>query len=184
MALCLLAGCQSGGGVTEWLDASTGLTLVTGKEPAAFARTDARVSRSARDYVFLGPVEVNERGAREYYLWVGIGSTIDRRYLNGELPAPTVLWLDLAGSPTEFGLEQWDQRLSRLAGRQVYDPAVTIERVLVARMTLDQLVLLARESIASIRVAADDGAMTEYFPWNSRAEWSDFVQNAGSSSGR
>ena len=178
-ALSLLGACSSGGGVIERLDSTSGLTFVSGDEVVAFARTDARLSRSARDYVYLGPVEVNERGTREYFLWVGIASTIDRNYVTEELQMPNVLLLDLAGAPVEFELQPWDEALPRLRGQRVYEPPVRVRSVLIARVTLDQLALMSREPVARVRTVVENAAPVEYFVWNSILEWPEFLRNAG-----
>ena len=39
-----------------------------------------RFSHAARDYLYLAPVEANEAGKRKHYLWVGLGTTVDRRW--------------------------------------------------------------------------------------------------------
>jgi hypothetical protein len=179
LALILVGGCQSGGSVIERLDTGSGLTFVTDPALAVYARTETRLSRSARDYIYLGPVEINERGLREYFLWVGIGSTIDRDYLAGEASVPDVLYIDLEGAPVEFELIPWDERVPRLAGSQVYDPAVKLGRVMAARVTLDQISLIADGRPDSVRVARGGGATVDYFLWGDRAEWSAFLRNAG-----
>jgi hypothetical protein len=179
LALVLAGGCQSAGPVIERLDAGSGLTFVTDPALAVYARTETRLSRSARDYIYLGPVEINERGVREYFLWVGIGSTIDRDYLAGEASVPDVLYLDLEGAPVEFELMPWDQRVPRLAASGVYDPAVKPGRIMAARVTLDQISLIADGRPDSVRVARGGGATLDYFLWGDRADWSAFLRNAG-----
>ena len=176
-----LMACSGRGGVIERLDRDSGLTYVTDpSSPLAFARTEARFSRSARDYVYLGPVEINERGTRQYYLWVGIGSTIDRAFFEVSRTTPDRLFLELEGGPTEFELRPWDELVPRLDGAAVYKPAVEPQVVLGARITLDQLALLARESIPSVRVTIDAQPTTEYALWDAGASpWPVFAGYAG-----
>jgi len=175
LALVATAACQSGGGALERLDSATGLTIVTERAPAAFARTETRLSRSARDYVYLGPVEINERGAREYLLWVGIASTIDRNYLAAETTIPDLLYIDLEGEPMEFELEPWDQRVSALAGRVIYEPAVAPARSLAARVTLDQIRRISRGQPQRIRIAKQDASTIEYVLWADFSPWQAFA---------
>jgi hypothetical protein len=161
---CIAAlGCQSNGGAIERLDSATGLTIVTERAPTAFARTETRFSRSARDYVYLGPVELNERGSREYFLWVGVGSTIDRNYLAAEATIPDLLYVDLDGEPMEFELVPWDE------------PAVAPVRGLAARVTLDQIKRISRGRPDSIRIARQGESTIEYFLWSEFTPWQSFA---------
>jgi hypothetical protein len=170
-----VAGCLSSGGTVERLDSQSGLTIVTDREPVAFARTDNRFSRSARDYLYIGPVELNERGAREYYLWVGVASTIDRNYLAGETTIPDFLYLDVAGAPMEFELKLWDERVSQLARRTIYESAVAPAVVLAARVTLDQLMLISEAKPESLRVAMRNATAIEYILWSDASRWATFA---------
>lgn len=179
LSLVFASGCQSSGSIIERLDAPSGLTIVTDPALAVYARTEPRFSRSARDYIYLGPVEVNERGRREYFLWVGIGSTIDRDFLASESSIPDILYLDLRGAPVEFELTPWDQRLPRLAGRRIYDPAVTLGRIMAARVTRDQIALVSEGRPERVRVAHTDEPTIEYFLWGDQVEWTTFLRNAG-----
>jgi hypothetical protein len=172
------------GSVIERLDPSSGLTVVTDPALAVFARTETRLSRSARDYIYLGPVEVNERGQREYYLWVGIASTIDRDFLAGASSIPDVLYIDLQGAPVEFGLAPWDQRIPRLAGSRVYDPAVSPGMIMAARVTRDQIQLISESRPESVRVARAGEPTVDYFRWGDPVGWRAFLSRAGVGEGR
>ena len=165
-----ITACQSNG-VVETLDARSGLTIVTEKAPVIYARTLSQFSRSARDYLYLGPVEINERGVREYYLWIGMASTIDRAYLVVESSEPGLMILDVPGDPLEFELGAWDERVPRLAGREIYDPAVTPARVYSARVTHDQIALIASSKPERVLMLGEQTSPTEYFLWEEGPEW-------------
>jgi hypothetical protein len=174
---CLIAtACQNRGGVIEQVDDETGLTIVTNPEPMAFARADSRLSRSARDYVFVGPVEVSDHGVRQYYLWVAVASTIDRVYLQEAMITPDIIYIDLADQPMAFRLEPWGKRLPELADTQVYEPAVKPAAVLAGRITLDQLLLLAHEDLTSLKIAEQSQPGREYFLWKEGPPWPEFAR--------
>lgn len=122
----LLAACGSRGGVLERLDADSALTIVTAQGLLAFAKADARLSRSARDYIYLGPVEINERGTRTHYLWIGVASTIDRDYLNAAAPIPAVLYVEIGGAPMEFELHRVEELLPELGEVRQFKFAVSL----------------------------------------------------------
>jgi hypothetical protein len=175
VAFALVAGCQSGGGVVETFDAGSSLTVVTDPELVVFARTQGQLSRSARDYLYLGPVEVNERGLKQYYLWVGIGSTIDRALLGAEAAGTGLLILEAGGAPMELALAAWDERVPRLAGRPIYDPVVRPSRVLAARVTRDQLALIASAGVERLQLVADETTAREYILWEQSDWWPTFI---------
>ena len=163
-ALLFLAGCQATGAASanERLDQSTGLTLTTANEVMVFARTEPRYSRSARDYIYLGPVETNRQGLREHFLWVGIATTLDRGYLAPPIDLPESLQVMVQGEPMVFDLLPWTQTVPGLAPAKVYPTSVTLQGQLGARATRDQLQLLAVAAPSSIRVRMPDGQLRAY----------------------
>jgi len=180
LALTILAACQSARltGVSERLDARAGITLVSVTKPLVFARTEGRYSRSARDYIYLGPVEVNRQGQRDYFLWVGVGTTLDRGYLAPESAIPDTLIMSVRGELMALDLLPWDQRVPGLADPVIYDPAVRVRAALGARVSRQQLALIANESLPSIRVAASDGTMRAYTRWRDGTSWDGLIAAA------
>jgi hypothetical protein len=174
--MLVLAAC-SGGAPLERLDERTGITLTTGSEALVFARTEARYSRSARDYLYLGPVETNRQGVREYYLWVGIATTLDRGFLAPPAPPPRTLYVTVGGEPIELPLRAWTE-LVPIGGREpVYATAVPVHAELAARVTLQQLALFAAEPLSSVAVAGDGAGPLTYARWRGGGGLGDFVAN-------
>ncbi len=170
-----LAGCQSfaGRSGTERLDSSTGMTIGVANQTMVFARTEARYSRSTRDYAYLAPVETNRQGLREYFLWVGIATTLDRGYLAPEMDLPTSLQVILQGEPMVFDLQPWSETVPGPTAASVYRPPVALRGQLGARVTRDQLRLLAEGAPASIRVGSSDGRTRVYEIWDEEpVNWS------------
>jgi hypothetical protein len=163
--------------VDERLDAQSGATLMTAAVPLTFARTDARYSRSGRDYLYLGPVSLNRQGLREYYLWVGIASTIDRGYLAPARPAPTLLHVIVDDELMEFELGAWEALVGTRSGSPEYPTRVSVQSQLVARVTLDQIERLARSAIRSIYVADERGQQT-FTDW-AAGDWREFLRREG-----
>jgi len=181
--LCVasLFGCHStltqrGG---ERFDRSTGMTLLTADTPMAFARTEGQYSRSARDYIYLGPVETNRQGTRDYYLWVGVATTLDRGYLVPSLESPNAIIVDLQGELMVFELKPWSERVPNLGSMPLYRTAVDAPSQLAARVSLHQLELLASETIDSLRVASPGGRTRLYRLWQDEKSWAGFFEKQG-----
>ncbi len=177
----LLAGCQGPSmlAVNEHLDTASGVTLLSADKAIVFARTESRYSRSARDYIYLGPVETNRQGKRDYYLWVGIATTLDRGFVAPLVSLPETLILDVHGELMELG--QWPERVPGLQRVEMYKPTVAIQAELVARVTLYQLDLLAAERLDSIRVTDGEGRTRRYSRWDDQAAWPGFLSAVAAS---
>ena len=174
LAASLLCGCAHDAALIERLDAS-GVTITRDAAPAVFARTDSRYSRSARDYLYLGPVETNRQGVRDYYLWVGIATTLDRGFIAPAVEIPHMLYLSVQGEPIELALHPWSEALRDGEAEPLYETAVEVGTALAARVTLHQLELFAADPLASVVTATADGDRLEYFRWDDRQDWLDFV---------
>lgn len=175
-----VAGCQGARGrVKEQLDATTGMSVTSDREAIIYAKTEARYSRSARDYVYLGPVETNHQGVREYYLWVGIGTTLDRGYLAPPLELPDTLYARVDGELMEFPLRPWEEVLTVTRRRAVYRAGVPIQTQLAARVTLYQLELLARATPPSIRLGTGGTTAQPFGRWDDKPPWRGFLARVG-----
>lgn len=156
------------------LDTHTGMTVSTASELMVYARTEARYSRAARDYVYLGPLETNRQGLREYYLWVGTATTLDRGFLAPEPQLPVAIYASVRGEPMEFALQRWSVEFSGSSALSTYTTTVELYGELVARVTLDQLRMLAQNEPESIRARLPDGSTRVFARWGDAAAWSGF----------
>jgi hypothetical protein len=176
----LLHGCASKEAlVSEHFDTVTGTTFATAGRAQVYARTDIRYSRSARDYLYLGPVETNRQGLLEYYLWVGVGTTLDRGYLAPEQAPPTALRVLVSGELMEFELKPWHDIAGMARGASLYTTPVRPSSELVARITLHQLELMAGRAPASVDIVVADGQSRAYERWDDGPAWPDFIRHAG-----
>ena len=180
LVLCVtsLIGCHGtlNQRTSEKFDRSTGMTLLTADAPMAFARTEGQYSRSARDYVYLAPVETNRQGTRDYYLWVGVATTLDRGYLAPSAETPNAIIVDLKGELMEFKLKPWSERVPNIESMRLYRTSVEVRNQLAARVTLHQLELLSGETIESLRVASADGRTRQFQLWQDTQSWGNFLR--------
>jgi hypothetical protein len=172
----LLSACASSPATQERFRQATGTTWRVAGEPMVFERTEARFSRSARDYTYLGPVALNRRGTYDYFLWIGIGSTLDRGFLAPEAVAPTSLLIFVENEPLELVVSNWDERIPALAGEIPYDPPVTIQRHLAARVTLDQITLISERGIDRLLLRSADDRSRSFTAWGEQPNWTAFLE--------
>jgi len=175
LAALALLGCQilPGQLPADRLDPRTGVTISTADGVLIFARTEGRYSRSARDYLYLGPTALNRQGLREYFLWVGVATTLDRGYLAPEHEMPATLHIALNGEPMDFDLHSWDEIAPGLSATPNYPTSVELQGQFGARITRDQLKRLEENPSASVQTITADGANKHYLLWSDNVRWSE-----------
>ena len=174
LALAVCAGCASRAPLRSQLD-ETGRTWLSADAPVALSRPAPRFSRAARDYLYLAPVEANNGGARRQYLWVALGTTVDRRWPWAAPPEAQTLLLVLDGTPLTLPLEPWDGQL----GQGLYRPPAPAYAVRRASVSLDELARIAAARSVEAQVVRADGAADAYELWSgSWSKWSAFVAGA------
>ena len=171
----LVAGCASSPDVDDRFVQATGSTWRVAGQPMVFERTEPRFSRSARDYTYVGPVALNRRGTWDYFLWIGIGSTLDRGFLAPEEIVPDSVMIFVDDEPFELSLTKWDDRVPGLAGQVPYKPPVSVEWHLAARVTLDQIALISERGIDHLLLHSADGRNRDFFEWGEQPHWATFV---------
>jgi hypothetical protein len=173
-----LGACSGPSSLLERLDERAGIVLLRAREPLVFARTEPRYSRSMRDYLYVGPVETNRQGVREYYLWIGVATTLDRGFIAPITKPPSTLYITVQGEPIELALEPWHDLVRTASVAPVYDTAVPVRAELAARVTLHQLSLLDSAHPESVAVDAEaEGAARAYRRWERSASFEDFLDN-------
>jgi hypothetical protein len=152
--------------VAESLDPVTGVTVLRGTAPIVLYHDNSGYAAHARDYVYLGPVEVNRMGSYSYYLWLGIWSTM--RYENGQSEQrdgfeSVILFVD--GEPLQLEFAGWT--LDAIGVTQpVYVKPVASAADAYYRVTIDQIRLIAEAS--DIRLRAGTAKPRSYALWESQ----------------
>jgi hypothetical protein len=140
----LIAACSSSGPlVAERLDMRTGVTVLNATRPLVFYRDSSGRAAHARDFVYLGPVEVNNMGTSSYYLWLGIWSTMrddDRFSEQRDGFESIVLYAD--GEPLPLEVAGWTPD-SIGVSEHVYVKPVASAADAYYRVTIDQVRLIA-----------------------------------------
>jgi hypothetical protein len=168
--------CSGRSALVETLDERAGMTVVRSREPLVFARTEPRYSRSARDYVYIGPLATNRQGVREHYLWVGIATTLDRGFIAPAADMPRTLYVTVNGEPMELPLRPLGELVRSSGNERFYSTPVPVRVELAARMTLQQLALIDAARPASIAVGIEgESTPRTYTRWDDDADFGAFL---------
>lgn len=159
--LLLFSGCATELPSPSRLD-SSGLTVVT--EPAAvvFANPSRTLATGARDYAYLGPVEINRMGKRQYFFWLGLASTIDQDYVQRELPDADTLVLIVNGEPMLLSLSEWQTDLDV----PPYESSAPVYAVFSAATSISQIHRIAAADFIELYLVDGDELDARYLPWD------------------
>ncbi|NCF25358.1 MAG: hypothetical protein GWP60_12550 [Gammaproteobacteria bacterium] len=158
------AGCVSTSVlIEEKLDMGTGVTVTHATAPIVLYRDNSAYAAHARDYVYLGPVQINRMGDYSYFLWLGIWSTIsdaDRSYERDGFESIT-LFAD--GEPLQLELVGWTLE-SIGVSEPVYVKPVASAADAYYRVTIDQIRLIA--NAREIELHAGTAPVKVYLMWD------------------
>jgi hypothetical protein len=164
LAMLLNTGCVTTTTlVEEKLDLGTGVTVTHATAPIMLYRDNSAYAAHARDYVYLGPVEINRMGEYSYYLWLGIWSTIsdaDRSYQRDGFESIT-LYAD--GEPLQLELVGWTLE-SIGVSEPVYIKPVASAADAYYRVTIDQIRLIA--NAREIELHTGTAPVRVYLMWD------------------
>lgn len=166
-ALTLLCGCSSSNLILpSTMDPLTAVTITYSKAPLVFYRDESGRAAHARDYVHMGPLEVNQSGTYRYYLWLGIWNTMR----DAEVDAPrdgfdsVVVFAD--GEPMPLEILGWTAAAIG-ASEDVYAKPVASAADAYYAVTVDQLRLIAEAT--DLRVQSTGSRGKSYESWDSQA---------------
>ncbi len=148
----LLSSCSSSGPLVEQkLDNVTGVTVTRSAAPVVLYRDNSAYAAHARDYVYLGPVEVNRMGNNSYYLWLGIWSTMRNEARSAQRDGFESVILYADGEPLPLEFAGWTLDAIGVS-EPVYVKPVASAADAYYRVTVDQIRLIAESSEIQLRV--------------------------------
>ena len=135
----VLTGCATPARtVSDKLDPLTSVTVTFSNSPLVVYREDPSHAAYSRNYVDLGPIEVNKSGTYKYYLWLGIWSTLQTRNLPDLRDGFESIGLIADGEPLLLDLAGWTP--AALGTREpVYPKAFASSLDAYYRVTTDQI---------------------------------------------
>ena len=164
-AALLLAAC---GGtdvlVANRLDPVMGVTVTSTTKPLVFYRDRSAQAAYAKDYVYLGPIEVNNMGQKNYFIWLGAWSSSDVADRSAQMDAFESVVVFADGEPLSLQVDGWTPESIGLSESTYVKPVASATDGYY-RVTIDQIRLMAEAR--DLEVRAGSTQPQTYFPWDS-----------------
>lgn len=167
------AGCVSGGGdkIVREVDDRTGHSFTRVREPLRLATVQPWLSRVGKDYLLVAPVVVSGTDRNGQYLWLALGTTIDRTITNAAPRQFNRIVLVVDGMPMTFDLEHWQ----KTASSEPFKVSIKLTDSFSARLTDSQLKRIAGAETLSAYVTNAEHRSPEYgLVHGSPADWLEF----------
>mgnify|MGYP001821201420 FL=1 len=164
LLLATLQGCATeSAAVRDQMDPVTSVTVSYSQTPLVFYRDVSGRAAYARDFVHLGPVEVNRSGDYRYYLWLGIWNTMEDAQLGPSRDGFESIIVFADGEPLPLEVAGWTIAAIG-ASEPVYLKPVASAADAYYAVTIDQIRLIAEA--ADVRIQAAGTRTRNYEPWD------------------
>ncbi len=173
VALVLAACGGTTPAVSGRLDPLTGVTVTSATKPLVFYRDRSAQAAYAKDYVYLGPIEVNNMGRRDYFIWLGIWGSSDSADRSSQMDDFTSIVVYADGEPLNLEVNGWTPASIGLS-EPVYVKPVASATDGYYRVTIDQIRLMAEARDLEIRTGST--RPQRYTPWDSASTTSAGMQ--------
>jgi hypothetical protein len=166
LASVVVASCAASTPVVEEkLDPLTGVTVTRSAAPLVLYRENSASAAHARDFVYMGPVLVNRMGRHDYYLWLGIWSTLRDYDAASQRDGFETIVLYADGEPFELELKGWSVDSIGVSEPVYLKPVATAADAFYA-VTQDQIRLIAEAS--DVRLRTRSSRSHRYEPWENQ----------------
>lgn len=153
--------------VNEFLDSGTGVTVTSNNTPLVLYRENPAHAAYSRNFVHIGPIEVNRTGKYQYFLWIGVWNTMqltnDAKQRDGF--ESIVLYAD--GEPLALELAGWTPEAIGTS-QSVYLKPVASAADAYYNVTVDQIRLIAEAK--DIRLRTTGASPREYQLWDNQRD--------------
>jgi hypothetical protein len=152
--LLLHACATTADSVNDALDPATGVTVTYSNTPMVLYRENPGQAAYARNYVHLGPIEVNKSGTYRYYLWLGIWNTLQVNTISEQQDDFESIVLFADGEPLLLDVIGWTPAAIETS-TPVYAKPVATALDAYYRVTADQIRLIADARDLSLRTTGE-----------------------------
>lgn len=173
VALVLAACSGTSELVSDRLDPLTGVTVTSATKPLVFYRDRSAQAAYAKDYVYLGPIEVNNMGHRDYFIWLGIWGSSDSADRSSQMNDFETVVVYADGEPLSLEVDGWTPESIGLSESAYVKPVASATDGYY-RVTIDQIRLMAEAR--DLEVRAGSTYPQHYAPWDSASDASASMQ--------
>ena len=159
--------------VSDRLDPLTGVPVTSATKPLVFYRDRSAQAAFAKDYVYLGPIEVNNMGHRNYFVWLGIWGSSDRVDRGSQMNDFESIVVYADGEPLNLEVDGWTPESIGLSESAYVKPVASATDGYY-RVTIDQIRLMAEAR--DLEVRAGSTYPQRYTPWDSASDASASMQ--------
>jgi len=159
--------------VADKLDPLTAVTVTTSTSPLILYQDNSAHAAHARDFVYVGPVQINRMGEYRYYLWLGIWSAIPDTLPSRQRDGFDSITIFADGEPFELTLGGWSAEAVG-ASESVYVKPVASAAEAYYEVTVDQIRVLAASN--DIRLLTSGPANSAFELWNGQKSAFDDLQ--------
>ena len=173
IALLLTACGGTTGLVADRLDPVMGVTVTSTTKPMVFYRDRSAQAAYAKDYVYLGPIEVNNMGQKNYFIWLGVWASSDSADRSSQMDDFESVVVFADGEPLSLEVNGWTPESIGLSEATYVKPAASATDGYY-RVTIDQIRLMAEARDLEIRTGSTHPQ--RYTPWDSASTTSASMQ--------
>lgn len=166
LVAALNVGCgQTNEFVLEKMDPETVATVTYASSPLVFYNDNSAHAAHSRDYVYVGPVRVNNMGTYRYFLWFGVWSTIPSTPPSSERDGFESVTLFADGEPLQLNLAGWSANAVG-ASESIYVKPVASAADAYYEVTIDQIRLIAESR--DLRLLTSGPISSSYELWDNQ----------------
>jgi hypothetical protein len=147
----------------EFMDPETSVNVKYSDTPLILYKDRSGRAAFARDFVNIGPIEVNRMGRERYYLWLAIWTTIETPYDDSRAKSFELVTIYADGEPMLLNLAGWTSAAVG-ATRPIYTKPVSSASEAFYEVSIDQIRLLG--TAAEIRVQTSGERGVSYEMWD------------------
>lgn len=180
IAVLIVAGCASTAPIVrDKLDPVTGVTVTFSNTPLIMYRDNPARAAFARNYLHMGPIQVNRSGSYQYYLWLGAWNTMQSPDAAEHQDGLESIIIFADGEPLSLELAGWTPEAIGTS-EPVYLKPVASSVDAYYRVTADQIRLIA--DARDLRLRTSGANAREFGLWDNqrvaRSELLEFLNRA------
>ena len=165
--LLLLSACAGNDARTVGkLDSVTGVTITYSEAPMVFYRDNSGKAAHARNFVHLGPLEINRMGEFRYFLWLGIWNTLQDVDSGDARDGFESIVIFADGEPLSLDLSGWTATTIG-ASEPVYIKPVSSAADAYYEVTIDHLRVIA--GATDLRIQSTGPRQRAFELWDNQA---------------